>query len=152
MELKKSTDRSLMCILEAKTKDQVLIELIELMAAQGRVRHTEDLAEKIFYREKLMSTGIGLGIAVPHVRVEGISNPITAIGVSPDGIADYESIDDELVRIVVMIVAGKTQHKEYIRLLSEIVTKLKEDHVIERLYTAENPDEIYDILMGPGDA
>jgi len=152
MGLRGSTDSSLMCILQTRSKEQVLLELIELICRTGRVHSAEDLTQSIFYREKLMSTGIGLGIAVPHVRIEEISHPITAIGISHDGIPDYESIDDELVRIVIMIVAGKNQHKEYIRLLAEIVTRLKDDGVIERLCAARNPDEIHEILIGSSDA
>ena len=152
MEFEKSTNPNLMLVLKASTKDHALSELIALIGATGKVKNVEELREKILYRERLMSTGIGLGIAVPHVRIKGVNNPIAAVGVCHAGIADYESIDDELVRIVVMIVAGKNQHKEYIRLLSEIVTRLKDGGVIERLCVAKNPEEIYHILAGAGDA
>lgn len=152
MELERSIDKDRMCILKGITKEQVLLELIELIGRSAEIQDVEELKRSIFYREKLMSTGIGLGIAVPHVRIEGVRNPITAIGISHSGIPDYESIDDQIVKIVVLIVAGKDQHKRYIRLLSEIVSKMKSDDVIENLLKAENSEEIYNIFSGKNDA
>ena len=117
------------------------------MHQSEEIQDTTKLKESIFYREKLMSTGIGLGIAVPHVRIEGVKEPIVAIGISHNGISDYESIDDQTVKIVVMIVAGKGQHKEYIQLLSQIAARLKDEHIRRNLIEAKNPDEIYDIFV-----
>ena len=147
MELEKALDPRLICILKGRTKEEVLLELIELLDKSGKVQDITRLRESIFYRERLMSTGIGLGIAVPHVRIEGVEEPIVAIGISHEGIPDYESIDDQIVKIVVMIVAGKDQHKIYIRLLSQIVTKLKSDRVIESLLSARDSGEIYNLLV-----
>ena len=100
----------------------------------------------IFYREQLMSTGIGLGIGIPHVRFGQIGEPVAAVGVQPKGIKDYVSIDDEAVRIVIMIIAGRNQHKEHIRLLSLIVGQLKQEGVKDSLLHAENPQQIHTIV------
>ncbi len=146
MELKDILDRNLICILECKTKRDALLELIDLIGNCGKVDDIEKLRENIFYREELMSTGIGLGIAVPHVRMEGVKQPCIAIGINRDGIRDYESIDDEVVRIIVMIVAGKEHHRLYIKLLSQIVSKLKNEDVREKLLSSQSKDEIYKIF------
>lgn len=134
-------------ILNANTKDDVLEELIELIGKTPLKCDIEVLRESIFYREQLMSTGIGLGLGIPHVRIEGITEPFVTIGVSHDGISDYEAIDNKIVTIVIMIVAGKNQHKEYIKLLSNIVTVLKKPGVIDRLIDAEDEEGIYDIII-----
>jgi len=112
MELSKALNKNRICILKENTKEKVILELIELITRSGEIKGIAGLKESIFYREKLMSTGIGLGIAVPHVRIEGVYQPIMAIGISHEGIPDYVSIDDQIIKIVVMIVAGKNQHRE----------------------------------------
>ncbi len=147
MELNEFIDKDRVCILQGNKKKEVLLELIELISQQGEVHDIERLKDAIFYREKLMSTGIGLGIAVPHVRIEGVYHPIVAMGISHEGILDYESIDNQPVKIVVMIVAGKWQHKEYIKLLSLIVTKMKDDSLRGKLIRSRSPEEIYKILL-----
>ena len=147
MDLIDTIDINRICILKSDTKKGALLELIELISKMNLVEEPEALKEKIFYRESLMSTGIGLGIGVPHVRMEGIEKPFITIGISPKGIKDYEAIDGKLVKVIVMIVAGASQHKDYIKLLSQIVTILKHKDIIGEKFTkAKNPKEIYDII------
>jgi mannitol/fructose-specific phosphotransferase system IIA component (Ntr-type) len=147
MRLREIIRKDCICILKGGLKEEVILELIRLIDASGEIPDVEKLKEGIFYRENLMSTGIGFGIAVPHVRIEGVRGPIVAIGISHNGIPDYESLDNKTVKIVVMIVAGKGQHKDYIRLLSLIVSKLKDKNTRERLIKAHDPNEIYDIFV-----
>ena len=147
MQLRDCIDERLMHILKNTTKKEALLELIALLNETGEIPDAEILQEKVFYRETLMSTGIGLGIAIPHVRMEGIHRPIMAMGISKTGIRDYESLDDKVIWIIVLIVAGKNQHREYIQLLSKIVSKLKSGKTIERLLKAKTPAEISSILL-----
>lgn len=152
MKLKNCIDERLMVILKNATKKEALLELMALLNETGEIPDTAELQEKIFYRETLMSTGIGLGIAIPHVRMEGIHRPIMAMGISKTGIRDYESLDDKVIWIIVLIVAGKNQHREYIQLLSKIISKLKSGKTIERLLKAKTPAEISSILLEDYDA
>ncbi len=148
MKLENLLDKKFIKLLRSRRKQEALEELIALVADSGKVRDVEKLRESIFYREKLMSTGIGLGIAVPHVRLEGVSEPVVAVGISREGIEDYESIDDSVVKFVFMIIVGKEQHKLYIRLLSDVVSRLRSEDVRRRLESASCVDEVYEILGG----
>ena len=107
MKLEDVMKRNCMCILKSTTKSEALMELIRLLVESGEIHDIEKTKEQILYRENLMSTGIGLGVGIPHVRIESIDHPIMAIGVSPEGIDDYESIDDDNVCLIVMIIAGE---------------------------------------------
>ena len=150
MELTAVMDSDLCTILKEKTKNEVLISLIDLIGRKKKFTKEiqEMVTEKIFYREQLMSTGIGLGIGIPHIRYEAIEEPVIAVGVQKQGIADYNSIDDESIKIVVMILVGKDQHKEHIRILSLIVNLLKNTKAKNRLLKAETSEEIYSIMTG----
>jgi len=146
MELKNVLKKNCMCILQSTDKNEALMELIRLLVESGEIHDIEKTKEQILYRENLMSTGIGLGVGIPHVRIENIDHPIMAIGVSPDGIDNYESIDDDNVWLLVMIIAGEEQHKEYIMLMSSILSKIKSGTTIEDLQEAASAEEIFNIL------
>ncbi len=146
MELAEFINKDLIKILKAETKREALKELIELIRDKAEVENIEELRRLIFHREELMSTGIGLGIAIPHIRVEGVNRPVLVIGLSPEGIPDYESIDNQPVRVIIMIIAGAEQHKEYIKLLARIVSLLKDDELRQNLFKCSNIDGIYNIL------
>jgi PTS system nitrogen regulatory IIA component len=146
MDIKTALKKEYICLLKNNNKQEVLMEIIRLLEKSGEIKNIEKLKEGIFYREGLLSTGIGLGIAIPHVRIEGIQQLIMAVGINQQGIKDYEAIDDKPVWIVIMIIAGKEQHREYIRLLSKIVTKLKSGNTLVELQKTNTPDAIYDIF------
>lgn len=147
MELLETIDRQRICFLTSHTKRETLEELIDLIARFGPACDRHHLTEQIFYREELMSTGIGLGVGLPHVRLEGITAPFMTIGIQRDGIASYESIDNEPVKIVMMIVMGKNQHKLYIELVAKIVKHLKKDGMLARLLQLSTPDDIYEFFV-----
>jgi PTS system nitrogen regulatory IIA component len=142
----------LTCILEETNKSEAILKLIDLVRKAGLVTDVAALTRDIFYREQLMSTGVGLGLAIPHVRFKGITMPVIAIGVKPRGIPDYQSIDDRPVTIVIMILVGENQHKEHIRLLAQIVAIFKNEETRNAVIAAASADEICSILKGISNA
>jgi len=147
LKLKDYIDEKLICLLKGKNKEKVLLELINLICQNKEIGNRQEIKEAIFYREKLMSTGIGLGIGVPHIRIKGIKELIVAVGIKKEGVAGYETIDNIPVKIVVMIVAGEKEHKLYIKFLSLVVSKFKDNEVREKIIKAKNEKELYEILI-----
>ena len=101
----------------------------------------------IFRREASMSTGIGLGIAVPHARIEGLEEPAVALGVSPLGISDYKSIDEQTIAIVGMVVTAAGRPEQYSRLLAELISVLKLSSVRDELTLAGSDADICRIMQ-----
>ncbi len=134
--------------LQTHTKTDVLNELITLLKNKGFISNEDALKQEIFHREELMSTGIGMGIAIPHVRFPEIKEPVIAFGIQPNGIEDYEAIDNIPVKIVAMILVGEHQHKEHIKLLALLVNILKDSKKRETLVNSKTSEEIYNILTG----
>jgi len=132
--------------LENADKREALTSLIRCIASSGGVSDPEELSRGIFHRESLMSTGIGLGIGVPHVRIGAVKKPVMAVGVCKTPITDYESIDDKPVELVFMIVAGENQHKEHLTLLSYISNRCKEEEFRKALLAAQSPEEAFELL------
>ncbi|MBL7067389.1 MAG: PTS sugar transporter subunit IIA [Candidatus Marinimicrobia bacterium] len=127
--------------LHCTTKEAVLNQLIDLFA------DIPELADAVFKREQLMSTGIGLSIAVPHVRLNSVNELHMAFGVNKTGINDYESLDNIPVRIIVLIVAGRDQHTHYLQTLSRVSHLLKNSLIREQLFEAKSSEEIYKIVI-----
>ena len=134
-------------LLQQNVKTEVLIELMELIHTNNLYDDLEGLKKDIFYREQLMSTGLGQGIAIPHVRIPGLDVPIIALGVQPKGIKDYGSLDNEPVKIVVMILVGAEQQKVYLRILSQLMMKLKSSEFKDALLKAEDGDALYALIQ-----
>jgi PTS system nitrogen regulatory IIA component len=132
--------------LHNSSKNEVLNQLIDLAVELPGIHSREELADAVYRRESLMSTGIGLGIGVPHVRLNNVKDLYMSIAIAKNGISDYEALDDIKVNIVVLIVAGRNQHSQYIKALSQIAKLLKNDEVREKLVQSENADQVFDIL------
>jgi PTS system nitrogen regulatory IIA component len=148
MRLSDYLTRDRTMILKGDTKSAVLDELIGALAGYIEGVSRKQLTDAVNKREALMSTGIGLGIAVPHVRMEGVSDAFVTVGISREGIHDFESMDEQPVRIIVLIVAPHDRHDLYIKLLATVVSLLKESSLRSRITAAETPEEIYTALTG----
>ena len=133
-------------LIETNHKDIALMSIINNLAVKGAIADKETVTEGIFQREKLMSTGIGLGIGIPHIRLAGITDLIMAVGVSTEDITDYESLDGNPVRIMFMILAGKDQHALHIKTMAAISARLKNPLLRERLIESRDTQEIHSLL------
>jgi len=132
--------------LQSTSKTEAILEMIDLVGVSGTIADMENLKKEIFYREQIMSTGIGQGLAVPHVRFEGAREPFVLVGTREDGVMDYESLDDSPVRIIVMIIVGAEQHREYLRILSLIAHKLKNREFQDKLLKADTAEEMAQLM------
>ena len=130
---------------DGEDKAAALTRLLDALGAAPEVGDPAALAEAMHKREALMSTGIGLGIAVPHARTPRVQDLVLAVGVSKAGIT-YGSIDDGPVHVIVMVAAGAHQHEDYIQTLARVVLVLKNPKVREALMAAATAEAVYDVL------
>jgi PTS system nitrogen regulatory IIA component len=141
-----SSDR--IVLMDETRKEPALMRTIDALARSPLVKDRKELTRAIFEREKLMSTGIGFGVGVPHVRLASVSDLAMAVGVSSEAIADYESLDGEPVRIICMVAAGLNQHAEYIRTLAAVSAKLKDPAVRGSVLSASTKAHVFEIFTG----
>jgi PTS system nitrogen regulatory IIA component len=133
-------------ILESKTKKDALLALTDCLGSAAEVKDRDALLQGILYREELMSTGIGMGIAVPHVRLASVTGPVMSAGLCRNPITDYQSLDGIPIHLIFMIAAGQNQHAEYLRLLSSLSLKLKSEKLRNALISAPDTSTFYQIL------
>lgn len=133
-------------VLERAAKEEVLDKLVGLLGNSPEAGDAQALADGIRAREKLLSTGIGLGIAIPHVRLTAARGLAFAAAIVRDGVADYGSPDSIPVRLIVMIVARADQHALYLRVLSRLSTRLQEESFRNRVFDCSTAAELYAAL------
>ncbi|MCF7918529.1 MAG: PTS sugar transporter subunit IIA [Candidatus Cloacimonetes bacterium] len=127
------------------TKEAALDELLNLITGSPLITDEKKFRKAIMDREKMMSTGIGLGVAVPHARDKSVKDFVIAVGRSLNGI-DFDSIDDKPVQLIFMIGASDSQDKDYIRLLARLVLRLKNEDLKKNILEAANANEIYNVI------
>ena len=132
--------------LKSTRKEDVLNELVDLLASSPMVTDKEELRRKIFEREEAVSTGVGAGMAIPHVKIPSIKNFVAAIGRSKEGI-DFESLDSQPTHIVVMIGCNSSQSADFLKVLARLVTRLKQPAVQKKILEADSPEEIRDLFI-----
>jgi len=140
-----SPDRVL--ILDEVDKETVLTKLVDALATSPVVSKRDELLNGILAREELMSTGIGFGVGVPHVRIDSVSDLVMAVAVCRKPVSGYSSLDNKPVHIVCMLAARSDQHAKYIRTLSAVSSCLKDAETREKIIASNDPDFIYSQLM-----
>ena len=138
--------RERVMISDLSSKNEVLELLIETMDATPFVKDPNALREAIYRRERLMSTGIGMQLGVPHVRLESITDIAAACVLTEKPLDDYETIDGSSVRLVVMIVAREDQHTEHLKTLSYLGRMMKNPETHKKLLDCKDADELYAAL------
>lgn len=134
--------------LNHSTKHDALVELSENLSTAPQVKYAQELTTEILKREELMSTAIGRGIAIPHVRLSSVTDLVMSVGISKTDIIDFQAIDDTPVRLLVMIAAAYNQHAYYLQTLSFFSSKLKSKELRDALINSQTPEEAYNLLVG----
>jgi len=139
------TDSKFIKFLKSKNKYKAIEELADVFKGTDVCSDIKAFINALKEREEIMTTGIGFGIAVPHAKLESVHKIAFAIGISKKGI-DFNSIDGKPVHLVVLVAAGERQHKEYLKLLSKIMSVLKNDAIRNEMIEAKSTKDIIEIL------
>jgi nitrogen PTS system EIIA component len=140
-------DPNLTCFLECDTRDEALKKLVSLLEEEGKLHDSKAFYQAILQREEMISTGIGMGIAVPHAKLEGYDSFFVAIGIHPIGIP-WGSLDGVPVRLVFMIGGPERQQTEYLRLLSGLTMALKDENRRKKMLQLKETQEIIGLFKG----
>ena len=129
------------------SKHDALVELADVLATAPQVKDGAELTQEILKREELMSTAIGRGIAIPHVRLSSVTDLVMAVGVCRKPIADFQTIDDQPVNLLFMIAAAYNQHSYYLKTISNFSAKLKNEDLRKAMLESNSAQEVYNLLL-----
>ncbi|MGI0529754.1 PTS sugar transporter subunit IIA [Treponema socranskii] len=129
------------------SRHDALVELATALSSAPQVKRSDELVSEILKREELMSTAIGRGIAIPHVRLSSVTDLVMAVGVCKTPVTDFQPIDDMPVSLLFMIAAAYNQHSYYLQTLSYFSAKLKKKELRDSLLNAQTTDDVYKLLI-----
>ena len=131
--------------LDPIAKPEALRILSQKMAEDPRVLDGDALYEAILKREQQVSTGVGLGIAIPHVKIPEVNDYVIGVGRVKQGL-DFESLDGQPVHLIFLIGASDRQTKEFVRILARVTYLLRSEKVRQTLMEAEIPGAFLDVI------
>ncbi len=142
------TDDLVVTGLQGKTKDDIIDAMIDLVAASPKVLDKEKVRKAIFERERIMSTGVGNGFAIPHGKTDAVTDIVAAFAVTAEPI-DYQSLDEKPVRLVFLLVGKDNLVGPHIKLLSRISRLMNKEDFRKRLLDATDiPRDHRDVPTG----
>lgn len=149
----KYLDKNLIVKIDEKMgKKEILDYMIDLAFKNSAVlENKRAFSEKIFAREELGTTGIGRGVAVPHVRCEEIKDIIFVVALLKNEVEDYLTPDSENPKLIILVGAPKNKNSEYLKLLSNISKWFRQKEFRDNVMLAKDTDELIEELLHIGE-
>lgn len=132
--------------LRAKDKKGVLEELVDVIASHDPSLDKDSLVKVLLERERLGSTGIGDGIAIPHGKFQGLNHPVISFGRSLDGL-DFDSMDGQPAFLFFLLVAPENSASIHLKALAKIAKILKNSSFRNVLMQAPSSKELYKTII-----
>ncbi|TDF34712.1 PTS IIA-like nitrogen-regulatory protein PtsN [Alteromonadaceae bacterium M269] len=133
------------CAVEATSKKRILESISELVHKHSSV-NADIILNSLISREKVGSTGIGNGIAIPHGRLADI-NEIQAMLITCDKAVAYDAIDDQPVDIFFVLLVPEDQTHGHLQTLATVAKALSDKQVVKRIRAARTDDELYEAIV-----
>ena len=135
--------------LSATYKQAAINELVDLLAANDKIKQPEALKDAVWSREQTRTTGIGHGLAIPHGKCDCINKPTLAIG-RPSTPMDFESMDSQPVELIVLLASPIASTREHIDALASVSRIMSNPTFRDVIYKATDAKEIYNLLIEQG--
>ena len=131
--------------LDGKSKESVITELVDLLAANGTLIDRDVVLEAVFVREETRSTGIGSGIAIPHGKCSGVKELVMSVGIAAEPI-DFDSIDQKPVSIIILLASPVDRTGPHIQALARISRLMLDEEFKSKLENATSAEEVYELI------
>lgn len=143
------TPKTIKLNLKGSTPDEILSEMVDLLCSAGKLNTTckDDAVKALQRREKLMSTGLQNGVAIPHAKTAGVEDLVGAMGVKKGGV-DFGALDGQPSNIFVMTLSPKSGPAPHVPFLAEVAKILQDEDTCKQITDAKNAHEIIDIMFG----
>lgn len=146
MKLSKFCEENLISFeLKAKDKEGVIRELVESASHSSLIKNKEELFKAVMEREKLVTTGVGYGVAFPHAKTKAIKGIIIAFGRSKDGV-DFEAMDKKPVHLFFLIAAPEDVIGAHLNVMARLSYLMKSEKNRDTLMKIKSPKELLEVL------
>lgn len=145
IRISKYMDASQVAFLFVENRDEVLKTLIEQGFNKNKIRDKQIFYHSILEREKIVSTGIGMGVAIPHAKLPDYEDFFISIAILHNGV-DWNALDGAPVRLVFMIGGPDDKQTEYLQILSSLTQAIKDEGRRKKMLTLNSPEDIIDLF------
>ncbi|MBS0603825.1 MAG: PTS sugar transporter subunit IIA [Verrucomicrobia bacterium] len=141
-------DERLVLFLNADSRDDALDQLIHVLEKAGKLKNPKVFHDAILEREKIVSTGIGLGVAIPHAKLHGYNEFFIAIGVQGKKGIEWNALDGSPVRLIFLIGGPENKQTEYLKILSHLTMAIKNEERRKKLLKTYDAREVISLFAG----
>ncbi len=145
IKISKYLDEHFITFLGVETRDEALLAMVEVLSAADRIENKETFFKALVDRETIVSTGIGMGVAIPHAKLPSYDDFFIAIGVLNQGV-EWKALDGSPVRIIFMIGGPDDKQTEYLQILSGLTTAIKDEERRKKMLTLKSPKGIIELF------
>lgn len=138
-------DSNLVLFLDVETREEALYAMVNMVHKAGKLGNKEVFYDAIIEREKIVSTGIGMGVAIPHAKLSSYDDFFISIGILRKGI-DWNALDGRPVRIIFMIGGPDDKQTEYLQILSSLTQAIKDEQLRKKMLTMNSPFDIIELF------
>jgi PTS system nitrogen regulatory IIA component len=142
MKIAECIDPRLILFTEAEERDEAIDLLIDRLDQIGVLPDKKAFRSAIFHREQLVSTGIGMGVAIPHAKLPELDGFFIAIGIQRTKSIDWNSLDLAPVRLIFMIGGPDDRQSQYLQILSQLTMAIKDVDLRKEIFQAQSPEEV----------
>ncbi len=137
----KYLDPKLIAFLSKDTRDNVIKSLVSLLKKENKIDEESHLFDAIIEREKIVTTGIGMGVAIPHAKLQDYDDFFIAVGILDNGV-EWDALDGNPVRLVFLIGGPDDKQTEYLQILSSLTLALKDPQRRKKMLTADSAEQV----------
>lgn len=146
MKLSRFCDEGLISFeLKSKEKEEAIVELVNLASKSKLVKDKNELLKSVVEREKLVTTGVGYGVAFPHAKSKAVKGIVIAFGRSDRGI-DFDAMDKKLVHLFFLIAAPEDAIGAHLNVMARLSYIMKSEENRQKLLKIKSPKELLEIL------
>ena len=146
MKLSKFCEEDLVSFdLAATNKNDAIEELVDLAARSNMVRDRDEVLKAVREREKLVTTGVGYGVAFPHAKTRALKGIVIAFARSDEGI-EFQAMDKKPVTLFFLIAAPEDAIGAHLNVMARLSFLMKSEKNREKLMAARTPDEVFMVL------
>lgn len=142
MKIADYLDARLVAFLDVDTRDKAIKALIEMADRAGKLPHQETFLSAILHREQLVSTGIGMGVAVPHAKLSDLDDFFIVIGIQRKKGIEWNALDRSPVRLIFLIGGPDNRQSEYLQILSKLTSAIKDMSLRKEILQLETAEDV----------
>lgn len=136
----------LVFFIDCENRDEAIRLISEELAKQGKIQDTDEFYHAILDREKIVSTGIGMGVAIPHAKLTSVEDFFIAVGILTQGV-QWNALDGGSVRLIFMIGGPDDKQTAYLQILSSLTMAIKDEERRKKILTLNSPEAIIQLFQ-----